>query len=221
MNVRVVGVMVLALGVGAGAGYAVAAQDEPLVEPRASFTEPSPLPANDPSLPVVVISPDPDDPQLEIGIPLDTQRLVALDAGKPTKQRLTLPVPKGWTRGFNGVSRWTFSVPGNDVNSYAMRVDLFQGPPLTLDRAIGARQAAMRSAETEGNFVDLEFEDETSDGFVASYVFDGFRRVSMERFFSGPDPTQAYASVVVYGREQDRPGMAFLLDLIARDLRTG
>jgi len=216
---RVLVALVVTAALGAAGGYAVAAHDEPAVEQRTTFADPAPMPATDPSLPVVLIEPDPDDPQLAIDVPLRKQRLVA-PGDTPPKLRLALPVPVGWYLEFDGASRWKFTVPGNDENAYGLRVDILTGDPVTVDRAVGARESALRSAEAQGFLPDLEFLAEFGDGFTASYIDRGFRRISMERFYSGPDPTLAYATVVVYGRVQDQPGMADLLERISIGLRT-
>ena len=229
MRVRVGIAVVLALLVGAAGGWAVASsRDDPPVPGRTEFAEPAPVPAQDPSLPVPELAPGPDDAAMPVELTLEPQVLVVPgQAGQPTSTRVTLPTPADWDRFFvapvedDDPARWQFSVPGSEERPFGLRVDVFRGPPLTVERAMGARQAAMRSAEADGNFVDLAFEREDDDGFLASYITSGYRRYSLERFFSGPDPAVAYATVSVFGREQDLPGMTSLLEELSIELRTG
>ncbi|WP_148612250.1 hypothetical protein [Nocardioides rubriscoriae] len=229
MKVRVLVAVLLALAVGAAGGWALAAS-RPDPEPGhpVAFSDPAPVPAQSPSLPVQVTEPDPDDPPLAPGLALETRTLQAPPVdGRPSPLRVTLPVPVGWVGGAVAMPdpddpvRFQFRVPLNDTNSYGLRVDLFTGPPITVERAVGARQAAMRSADTEGNFQDLGFAEEQDDGFLADYILDGYRRYSLERFFSGPDPDVAYVTVAVVGRQQDLQGMEYLVDRISEGLRPG
>lgn len=229
MKGRVVAVVLVALLVGVGGGYAVgASREDPPLPGRTDFADPAQVPAADPSLPVPEVAPDPTDPSLPTTLELSDQELVAPGpGGKPSDLRLDVPAPADWTRTFvappgpSDPARWQWQVLANDPNSYGLRVDLFRGPPLTLDRAIGARQAAMRSAQADGNFVDLTFEEEDDEGFLASYIVGGYRRYSLERFFTGPDPTLAYATISVFGRQQDLPGMRSLMEKMTISLRTG
>ncbi|MDO9455571.1 hypothetical protein [Nocardioides sp.] len=229
MRVRVVVAVLLALVVGVAGGYAVAAsREEPAAPGRSEFADPAPVPAADPSLPVREIAPDPTDPSLPSGLTLASQDLVAPGPdGKPSRARVTVPAPEDWARTFvapvepDAPARWQWKVPGNNENSYGLRLDVFRGRAITVDRAIGARQSAMRSAQADGNFADLTFEEEDDDGFLASYITDGYRRYSLERFFSGPDPTVAYATISVFGRAQDLDGMRNLLEKMSIGLRTG
>jgi hypothetical protein len=217
---RVVVAVVAALAVGAGAGWAVGhAQEEPTPAP----TEPvsatvAPLPAT-PSLPVEILQPDPDDETLATGIALRPVELTVKGTdGDPTAV-LRLPIPVGWAQRFDGVAKWGYTVPGNSDQSFGLRVQVLAGTGESVATAIRSRQAALESAEAQGNLDDVEIADENSQGFDATYVDGGFKRLSFERFYAGEDGT-VFATVVGFGREQDRAGLIDLLALITRDLRT-
>ena len=208
---------------GGVAGYAVGLgvdDDEPAT-PDPAVADLVPVPA-EPSIPVPSIRVDPGDPTLETAIPLaDDVLVVDDDRGRP-RYELTLPVPVGWTRSTDIVpGRWTYTVPGNSTNTYGLRVEILADRGQSVAAAVDSRVAALGSAQTQGNMRDLEVVDETDNGFVATFIDEGgFRRVNVERFFGGPDPTRVFATVAAYGREQDRTGMADLVDRIAIGLRT-
>ncbi len=213
------GAVVLALAGGA-AGYGVAAGDEDQPdEVTPALAELVPVPA-DPSIPVPSISANPDDPTLETDIAVDAETLtVPDDKGKP-KYELRLPVPVGWNRTEVAAGWWNYTKIGNSKNTYGLRVQILADEGLSLPGALQARTAALHSAETQGNLSDLEI-DESGFGFTASYLDSGgFQRVNVERFYPGPDPNVAFATVAGTGREDDLDGLTDLVDRISIDLRT-
>ncbi len=125
----------------------------------------------------------------------------------------------GWVQSRPTLTRWQFTVPGNDAMSYGMRVDVIAGGGQSVQSARQSRESALRSALQQGSFSDLEITEDGNVGFTAKYVQDGFQRFSLERFFSGPDPDQAFASVAVYGRARDVTGLSDLLERVSIDLR--
>lgn len=220
MSVRVLGAALVVLLLGAAGGYAYAATrtDEPV--PIAA----EPVAAKDPRLPVETVRPDPDDPALQTGVELRSTTLVLRedpDAPGPPTRRLQLEVPRGWILTRPSLTRWTFRPPDVPPGVYGLRVDLPLEDDLTVDAAIRSRASALRSAFAQGFLDDLRI-DEVSDGFEASYVNgEDFLEISLERFFSGPDPTVVYATVAASGRERDRAGLSDLLERISITLRTG
>lgn len=210
MTVRSV-VIALALAViGAGGGYAASALDGD--EPR-TISMAMPVPAASPSYPVneYDVQPDLDDPALAPGLPLVDARFRA-SAG----YALLASVPEGWRKGGDGSMR-TFAIAGANSNTYRLRIGIF-----TDRQAVGVKRAArigaLESAEDDGEMQNVVIEDEDDDRFVATYLQNGYRRVTMERFLD-LGRTSAYATVAVVGREADRAGMADLLERVSASLR--
>lgn len=224
MKVRVALAVLVALAAGAGAGFAVASSNEPApagpLDPGTAAVVP--IPAK-PKRPVEQDQPESNVPTLEPGLDYVTQTLEMpgdADTGVPTYQ-LTLPTPQGWGRGYNGTDRWTYS-PDIEVSyAYALRVQIIANQGVSMSTAVRSRTSALESAEAQGNLADLEISlNSSGDGFTATYVKDDNVIVSMERFYPGDDPNQAFATVAAYGRERDRLGLEDLLALVSKDLRT-
>lgn len=212
-----VGVAVLvALAVGVGVGWAYATSqdsDDGPGRPVAAAVEPVPA---EPTLPVELAQPDPDDPTLEPGIPLtEDVELQLPDPGDPP-YAFYLSVPVGWKRGFDGESKWTFLKPGNSDKTFGLRVEIISGQDKSVEQAIRTRIAALNSAAAQGSLGDFEYQLlNTGDGFDSTFTDDGYDRVSLERFYEGPNG--AFATVAVYGRVRDRDGLEDLISLITRD----
>ncbi|WP_139984468.1 hypothetical protein [Nocardioides litoris] len=215
MDGRVIGGVALALVVGLGGGWALAAttgDDE--AAPAPTSVAPAPLPA-DPSLPVKVVQPDPDDPALATGIALRDEQLAVPDPDGGPSTVVRVPVPQGWDRSFNGLDRWVYTVPGNSDNSYSLRVQYVGASGLDVADAVRSRAAALDSAQAQGNMSDVETTYlPTDDGFDSSYIdLGGFRRVGLERFYPGPDGRAAF-TVAGSGRVEDEQGLQDLLSRI-------
>lgn len=221
MKTRLALALLLMLVIGGASGYAVGNRDEPVEPARTTFPVATPVAAANPRLPVEILRPDPDDPALEPAIALHEETLTPLKAdGKPAKDQILLPVPDGWLSSRPNATRWQYVVAGNDARAYGLRIDYLGDEDETVESAIQRRKAELRSAKAQGYFEDLEIVPDDSDGFTATYVQAGYQRFSLERFYPGPDGA-AYATVAVYGRARDLPGMNDLLELIAIDLRPG
>jgi hypothetical protein len=121
-------------------------------------------------------------------------------------------VPDGWQGGQTDSLTWTYVPAINIRNTYMLRVDLKIGQRLAVQIAKDTRLNALRSAEEQGNLQDLEIIAETDDSFEATYIDDGYRRVTMERWV-GDDNDTAYADIAVTGRVADTEG---LRDLVVR-----
>ncbi|WP_370247353.1 hypothetical protein [Nocardioides sp.] len=226
MKARLALVAVVMLAAGAAAGFlAVPRDDAPAVT---AFDAPAPVPARSPAnpLPTYAVSPDPDTPALTTDLPLVpvTFRSTAPrgDAYRGLLLRAPMPRDPQWVESQSQVARWTYTVPENPPNTYGIRVDLIYPRQAVLQTAILQRISELQSALADGNFLDLEVEERDSDSFTASYIDSGgYRRVTMEQAFPGPDGALAYGLIAVYGREADRAGMRDLLDRISADVVTG
>lgn len=175
--------------------------------PVSSAYDAAPIPAASPSYPVVppVVSPDPTDPPLAPGVPLQEQRIRAA-RGFP----VTLPVPRGWVRSDANPGEWLFYPSwGQTEYRYFIRVRTVANTYQAVDRAVAARIDALRGADAVDDF---RLESEQTDRFVASYVNDAHRRVAYEGFLDRNDSGVAYLYIAVIGREADRAGLADLFD---------
>ncbi|NPC97106.1 hypothetical protein [Nocardioides sp. zg-DK7169] len=213
MSARVLGFLLCLglLGVGGGyAGQRVLGADDP----PASFAA-LPVPAASPSYPVneYDVRPDPGVAPLPADVALE--RMTLREAG----ERVSISAPRSWLRvAVEPGAAWNFSRPDNPIPTYLLRVTLLGGQRISTSVASGARIAALRAAERDGNMEAVTVEAETEDGFVATYLQDGYRRVLMERY-STLGTTTAQVGVAVTGREVDRTGMADLLEHVLASAR--
>lgn len=208
-SVRTLGVALVLAIAGAAGGYGVGALQ---VDDPVTISMALPVPAEDPSYPVVEydVTPDPGLAPLPTGIALARTRLRF--GGTP----LELAVPRGWTVG-GKPGKWIYSSPDQVQNSYYVRVET-----LNNQRSVGvelnSRIDALREAQSDGNLDHVLVEEESDDEFVATYLQGGYQRVSMERFLD-LGTTSAYVTIAVIGRERDREGMADLLERICASVQ--
>jgi hypothetical protein len=204
-------VVVLAMLVaGLAGGYAFGELRD---EDPGTASHATPLPA-EPSVPIPAapdVLPDPDSPPLPVNLPTRPTHLSTGSHG----YGLTVDEPIGWRRNHLGEA-WTWAVPENPTNTYVLRVTILAGLHQSVAVAKAARISALLDAVAQGNLEDFHVESQTGDTFIATYVNDGYRRVTMERIISdsfGPVDRGAYAVAAVTGREVDREG---LTDLVQR-----
>jgi hypothetical protein len=209
MSVRAVGALLVLALAGVGAGYGVSSLDTSV---PLTISVAAPVPGESPSYPVneYDVQPDPDDPALRPGVALRDIRL------RQGADKLDISVPRGWFQG-GKTGAWVYSVPANGHNAYYLRVNLFPDQQSVGVKKI-ARIGALDEAEANDAMQNVIIESETDDGFVATYLQGGYRRVSMERFLT-VGRTTAYVTVAVIGREVDREGMADLLERVSASLR--
>ncbi len=213
MSTRVLGVLLALALLGVAAGYAgqraLDADDSP-----ASFAA-LPVPASSPSYPVneYDVLPDPGVAPLPTDVAL--RRMTLREGG----ERVSVAAPGSWRRvAVEPGAAWNFSRADYPVNTYLLRVTLLGGQRISTSVAATARLAALRAAERDGNMEAVTVETQDEDGFVATYLQDGYRRVLMERYSTLGDST-AQLAVAVTGREVDRTGMADLLERVLASAR--
>ena len=214
MNRRVIGLFLVLLLLGAGAGYAWAAASE---DGPVSAGAPTPVAAVSPvapTMPVLDVLPDPTEPPLAADLP--TEETVLRDSRKSPALRLDQPV--GWRVSHVAGSDWNWAVEGNSLNTYKLRVGIIKGRHLSVRAAKASRIAAYQEAEDDGNLLDFAVESDLDDTFIATYVDQGYLRVTMERYVVLDDTDEAYAVVAVTGREVDRAGLTDLLTRIAMSM---
>jgi hypothetical protein len=206
---RTLGVAVVLLCVGLAGGYALA--DRASDAPATSRTL-QPVPAVSPAVPTppqFEILPDPTAEALGPDLPNHEEELRITRRGAGA----SLVVPDGWLQSRLPDSQtWSYAPEINTKNTYGMRVSLMIGQRLAITVAKTARLAALQSAEDDGNIEGLEITAQTDDSFQATYILEGYLKVTMERWVAGDDGL-AYADIAVTGRTVDQEGMG---DLLAR-----
>lgn len=211
MAVRALGVVAVLAVAGVAAGYGVSSQrtDEP-----ATISVAAPVPGVSPSYPVneYDVHPDPGVAPLPTGLELGPR--VLREGG----YKIEAAVPKGWMLAELDGAGWNFSVADNPPNSYVLRVEILAGNRASVAASRATRVLRLESTEADGNLDNLVVEDTTDDGFVATYLQNGYRRVTIERFLA-LGGTTAYATVAVTGREVDRDGMNDLIERVSTSLR--
>lgn len=207
MVARALGAVVVLAVAGAAGGYAVSGFD---TEAPATISVAAPVPAADPSYPVVEYDaePDPTTPALNGYLPLRTVRMIEGDA------RLSADVPVGWeVVDVDDKPTWNASLRTNPSNTYILRVTV---PGQTVPSVVrDDRMNQLRSAEQNDDLQHVVFETVDADGFVATYVADGYLRVATERFVSVGG---SVVDVSVVGREVDRDGMSVLQQRVVASL---
>jgi len=213
MSTRVLGLLLALALLGVATGYAgqrvLDADDSP-----ASFAA-LPVPASSPSYPVneYDVRPDPGAAPLPVDVAL--RRMTLREGG----ERVSVLAPRTWRRvAVQPGAAWNFSRPDYPLNTYLLRVTLLGGQRISGSVASTARIAALRAAELDGNLEAVTVEQESADGFDATYLQGGYRRVLMERF-STLGTSTVQVGVAVTGREVDRDGMADLLERVLASAR--
>lgn len=204
MIARRLGLLVLVAALGVGAGYSVAALVEDDSPQRIDTA--APVLASKPSVPStpkVKVLEDPDEPPLEANLTTRPEKI----GERPFEVRV--PVPNGWVRSNPAPGQWRwYPPPGDDRNTYFIRITQikinFQAVPVALAQRI-------RALETADSVQEFDLESSTDDTFVASYVSEGYRRITWETFLSTDGDEVAELSIAVIGRERDRDGLAALL----------
>jgi hypothetical protein len=211
---RVLGVAVVLLAVGVAGGYAVA--DRTTEQPTVGGT-PSPLAAVSPAAPtppVVDVLPDPDFPALATDVPLEPK---VLRTSRKNGDALAVDIPEGWiVNRSQGAATWNY-VATNLHNTYTLRIGIVAGQHVAVSVALGSRIEALKSAQSENHLSNLEITAQSAEAFQATYVDEGFLRVTTERWVSFHDGT-AYATVAAVGRTIDKPGLDALVTRVAMSM---
>jgi hypothetical protein len=209
----VVVLVMLVAGLAGGFAFGELSNDGP-----GATAHPTPVPA-DPSVPTpasIVVLPDPDSPPLPVNVPTRTTHLSTGRSGFG----LTVDQPVGWRRNHLGET-WTWAVPTNPINTYLLRVTILAGGHQSIAVAKQARISAFEDAVAQGNLSDFVVESQTADTFIASYINDGYRRVTMERIVPSEPGGSAYAVAAATGREVDREGLTDLVQRTAGSMVVG
>jgi hypothetical protein len=209
MDWRGPAVLVALLALGTGSGYAASVQAR---DTTIGAGVPVPVPAERPELPVEASLPyaqDPDDPRLEPGIPMRTQKLGT------GKFEITFPAPLGWSTNANATNEWKWKKPGTSNNTYVMRIEQINSQDITIEDAID-----IRIERLEREQVDVDILDRGADSLEYTYRSneDNFRH-SFMRWLDLDLSGQADVEIVVHGRELDVPGTRDLIRRVADGMR--
>jgi hypothetical protein len=214
---KALGVFLVLLVVGAASGYALGdhSTDLPGTIPSAM-----PVPAVSPSVPTpsvpsVTISPDPTNPPLAVGVPLVPKEL---RIGGANGFAVQAAVPD-WSVDHTG-NRWQYSGTPDALHTYGLRIDIIAGLHQSVTVAKAARLAALRESESQHHLQELDIQSDVGDTFTATYVSEGYRRLTMERFLT-LGGTTAYVDVAVTGRMVDSDGLDDLLDRVSESMVAG
>ena len=197
--------------VGALAGYAAssARHQAPTTTDLAE-----PLAAASPSVPTdppVKTVPDSD----EYGALGTVLSFVDKRIGAPT-DRWNYQVPRGWEPADQqpGGIRWT--LPGNPVFTYSMRVAIINTLPITTAQAARNRMVNVRTLLA---YDQLAL---TDDSLVFTYVLDQHARYQHSHWLAEPGSGRTAFEITVSGRMRDRAGLDALLEhLVATTRRVG
>jgi len=203
MKVRLLGVALALALVGLAGGWVIGDRAD---EPPTAIRTLAPVVGESPwfpSDPEVLVLPDPDTPALEPALDVHDERMGSREFG------VRVPVPDGWGRNDSLLEETKWAPPGAPLNTYLLRVKIISGQRFTVAQALADRRETLAPAVEA-----FEVESETDNTFVATYVYDNYRRLTMERFLSLDGTENAYVTIVVIGRERDRLGLADLLQRV-------
>jgi hypothetical protein len=209
MDWRGPAVLVALLAIGTGSGYAASEQARDI--PTGTGV-PVPVPAERPELPVEASLPyaqDPDDPALEPGIAMATQKLGT------GRFEITFPAPVGWTTNANASNEWKWKQPGTSNNTYVMRIEQINSQDITIEDAIDIRIERLQREQ-----VDVDILDRGADSLEYTYRSneDNARHTFM-RWLDLDLSGQADVEIVVHGRQRDVPGTRDLIRRVADGMR--
>lgn len=210
MGARGTVLLLLAVVVGGAAGWTYAEQR---AQPRVAETAPAPVAAADPAIPFTppeVTKPDPDIDPLAESLPTHDEKL-----GSPRAGGVILPVPNGWARTNLAEGRAaTWRLPDGLPGGYTFRVQL-----LDENRTV-SQKVRVRPAELRGDALvsDLDILEKAFDTLKASFIFQGYRRLTVIRWvsFSGG---LVDLEIAATGRLIDEAGLEALVDRIDQAVR--
>ena len=209
VGVRATVLLLLAVMVGGAAGWALS---ESASEPSISQVAPRPV-AADPALPFSPpekVKPNPDLPPLSETLPMHDVRV-----GSPRDGGIVVPVPNGWERTTYADERQAkWDLPDGPTGGYTFRVQI-----LDENRTV-SQKVAVRPIELQGDdsVSDLEILETSFDTLTASFIFDGYRRLTVIRWvsFSGG---LVDVEIAATGRRVDEEGLEALVGRIAQEAR--
>jgi len=202
--------LLLAVLVGGAAGWAYAEEgDEPVV----SEVAPTPVAAADPAIPYTPpekTKPDPALDPLAESLPTHDEKL-----GAPRNGGVIVPVPNGWARTtFADGRQATWRLPDGPSGGYTFRVQI-----LDENRTVSQKvEVRPRELKTDDLVSDLQILERSFDTLKASFIFEGYRRLTVIRWvsFSGG---LVDLEIAATGRLIDEAGLEALVAKIDQEVR--
>jgi hypothetical protein len=209
MRVRWAGLTlaVVLLGLAAGYGIGVLRQNEPT-----TFAVAGPVPASDPSIPVLPrpgFEPDIDYPTLQPGLTYVTREIGTAD------YRWEYDVPVGWIPVDRAFVELRWRPPDEpEAGGYSMRVKIINAHLPTAD------MVAQKEVAVEALYRDVEILDRTDDLLAFSYrdPFTNRQRFNTFMWFTAPGGTTADFEMSVVGRVVDQEGLDDLRERVAASI---
>lgn len=209
VGLRGIVLLLLAVAVGGAAGWTYA---ERRSEPVVTTASPSPV-AADPVLPFSPpdkVKPDPDLAPLPETLPLHDERV-----GRARDGGVIVPVPDGWARTNYADDRQAkWNLPDAPAGGYTFRVVI-----LDENRTV-SQKVAVRPLELEADDAvsDLQVLETSFDTLKATFILDGFRRLTVIRWVSFGGGL-VDVEIAATGRLVDEDGMEALVSRIAQEVR--
>lgn len=210
VGVRGTVLLLLTLLVGGAAGWAFAEQGD---EPAVSEVAPAPVAAADPAIPYTPpekTKPDPALDPLAGSLPSHDEKL-----GSPRDGGVIVPVPNGWARTtFADGRQATWRLPDGQAGGYTFRVQLLD-ENRTVNQKVTVRPLELQA---DGSVLDLEILETSFDTLKASFIFEGYRRLTVIRWvsFSGG---LVDLEIAATGRLIDEAGLEALVAKIDQEVR--
>lgn len=203
--------LLLLLAGGAGGWAYAASRDGPVV----SDAVPSPVAASGPEIPYTPpekTRPDPEDPPLPTRLSFRDERLRT-----PGRGGIVVPVPVGWSRTVEAdgsVAKWR---PPNapEAGGYIARVTLLE-ENRTLAQKVATRPIELQA---QAGLTDLEVLSTSIDTLKASFILEGYSRVTVIRWVSLDGDGLVDVEVAATGRTIDEAGMDALVLEMANGVR--
>lgn len=211
MGLRALGIL-LALGLlGGVAGWAWA---EAAASPRRTGDAPEPVAASGPALPYTPPEKTKPDPDVE---PVPTSLTYHEEEfGSPKRGGVTVDVPDGWVREVFAdprTVRWSPpDAPGS--GGYIVRLTLAQ-ENRTLVQKVATRPIEL---EQQSGLTGLEVLSTSPDTLIASFILDGYRRLTVIRWVSLDGDGLVDVEIAASGRLVDRAGLEALVVEMAGSL---
>jgi hypothetical protein len=209
MRVRWIGLTLVfvLLGLAAGYGLGTLRNSEPT-----TFAAAAPVPASDPSIPVLptpAFEPDIDYPTLQPGLSYVTREIGTAD------YKWEYDVPVGWIPVDKAFVELRWRPPDEpDAGGYSMRVKIINAHLPTADMVAQKEVALMALYE------DVEVFQRTDDMIAFSYrdPFTNRQRFNTFMWFTAPEGTTADFEMSVVGREIDQEGLDDLRQQVAASI---